>query len=145
MAVSPRDLPGVAAALGEQHQTGVHRAFGVIFTRGVGAEHGKQVVARVLQHLAVVLLDHGGASCEQTVDGGVRVFGVEALCERRGADNVEEQDRHLAKRLIGCRCVRKRSELGAQRRDCGLGQLVAEQFALRLQRGAATTYPYGKA
>ena len=55
----------VACAFGKQVQAGAHRALGIVFLRLFGTEHGQQAVAGVLQHLALMRGDDGGAGAEQ--------------------------------------------------------------------------------
>ena len=55
------------AASREQGQAAAHGALGIVFARFVGAEDGQQVVAGVLQHLAAVGLDDGGAARQRAV------------------------------------------------------------------------------
>ena len=84
-------LLALPPALGEQRQPGAHGALGVVFPGTLGAEHGELAVAGVLQHLAAVRLDDGGAALQSTLDHRMKVLGVEMLSQCRRADDVEKQ------------------------------------------------------
>ena len=142
VAVPQRHQAALAPAFVEQGQAGAHCALGVVFVRLRGAEHGQQAVARVLEHLAVVGLDDDRARRERSVHHGVDVFRVEVLAECGGADDVEEQHRHLPQGLPGRSGRRagglqpvQRGQALAQRSDHGINRRVAQQRALGFQRG----------
>ena len=69
----------------------------------VGAEHGEQVVAGVLQHLAAVRRDDGACSARARRPSPLRSPRDRGAGERGRADDVEEQDADLAQRLFGRR------------------------------------------
>ena len=105
----------------------------------VGAERGQQAVAGVLQHLAVVGLDHRGTARQRAVHHGMDLLGVEVLRKRRRADHVEEEDADLAQGLgrLGGWCRGQVEELGTQGRDRRIDHRVTQQRALSFQRGDA--------
>ena len=133
-------LPSVAAEF-EQRQAAAHRALGIVLARFVGTEHGEQVVAGVLQHLAVVGFDDRGEARQRAVHDRVIVFGVEVLAQRGGAHDVEKQDADLLERLrrLGSARLAQRSELGASRGSSGVDDRIAKSRALGLQRGDAAS------
>ena len=133
VAVGALDLGAKGAALGEQRQAAAHGALGVVFARQIGAEHREQVVAGVLQDLAVVCLDDCRAARERAVHHGVDFLGVEALAQLRRADDVEKEDRDLLERLAGASVRGQFGEPGAQRGQAGVDEGVAEQAALSFQ------------
>ena len=143
VAVLALDLLAECASLGQQGQPAAHAALGVVFARSIGAEHRQQVVARVLQHPATMPADDGGAARQRAVHHARDLLRVEALAQRGRADDVEKEDRDLLQ--LGCRgagrceCGRRGQprEPFAQRRQRDLDHRVAEQTALRLQRGNA--------
>ena len=124
------------AAFGQQGQAGVNGAFGVVFQGHLGTEDRQQVVAGVLQHLAMVGQHDGGEARQRAVDHRMNVLGVQILTQRGGADDVEKQDAHLLQRLpaLGVRCSRlQREALFAQRGQRGVDHRVADQRTLRFQ------------
>ena len=137
MAMTLQHLLAERAALGQQCQPAAHGAHGVVLARLVGAEDGEQVVARVLQYLAAVRVDDGGAARECAIHHRMNVLGIQMLAELRRANDVEEQDRHqleaLFRRDVGRRVVHERGQAGAERRQPGIHECVAEQAALRLK------------
>jgi hypothetical protein len=141
VAVTAPHLVAEQAAGGEQCQAAAHRAFGVVFARRVGAEDGQEAVAGVLQHLAAMGIDDGGAARQRAVHHGVDVLGVEVLAQPGGTDDVEEQDGDLPERLVGWRGAdRRRHIVGqggqsvAQGGEAGVDDSIAEQATLSLQR-----------
>ncbi len=138
VAVPARERIGMAPALGEQRQAGVHGALRIVFAHLVRAERSEQAVAGVLQDLALMRLDDFRAAREQGVDRGVHVFRIEVLGKRGRADDVEEQHAHLAQRLLGRRRGVERCQFGAQRGERRIGKRAAEHRALVLERRDGT-------
>ena len=103
---------------------------------GLGAEGGQHAVAGVLQHAAAVGLRHGGEARERAVHHRVDRLGVELLAHGGGADHVDEQHRHLLQLLCAAAAGGAAARPArAQRRQRGVDHRVAEQRALRFERG----------
>jgi hypothetical protein len=123
---------------GEERQAGADRALGIVLPRFDGPEHGQHAVAGVIQHLAAVLRDDGGELRECAVHHRARRLRIELLRERRGADDVEEQDRRLLedlhRRVIGRRRF-EGNELAAQGNDRRIDHRIAENRALGEEPG----------
>ena len=76
-------------------------------------------------------LDDCGEVLQRTVHDGVDVFGVKPLAQRRGPNQVREQNRHHFELLLRCaQC----GESGSQRDQGYVHDSVTEDAALRLQR-----------
>ena len=81
-------------------------------------------------------LHDGGEALERAVHHRVDRLRVELLAHRGGADDVDEQHRHLLELLVRRRFgARSAASFAAQRRQRGVDHRVAEQRALRLERG----------
>ena len=120
----------------DDRQARMHRTLGVVFTRLVGAEHRQKAVAGVLQYAAMLGLDHRRQPRERAVHHRVHVFRVELAAQRGGTDHVHEQNRDRLELLVAVAGAGSRgSQLLTQRGDGHLGHGVAEQSALRVQRG----------
>jgi hypothetical protein len=99
-----QDLRSERPAELEQRQPATHRAFGIVLPGFVRAERSEDVVARVLEHLAVVRPDDGGAAPERVVHHGADLFRVEALAQRRRPDDVQKHDADLLEGLLRLAC-----------------------------------------
>ena len=103
--------------------------------RCLGAEGGEHAVAGVLQHPAVVRLHDRGEALERAVHHRVDLLGLEMLAHRRGADDVDEQHRHLLELLAHRRPLRAlRGQLAPQRRERRVDDGIAERRPLRFER-----------
>jgi hypothetical protein len=122
------DQLALASTFCEQCEARVHGARGVVFAGLVCAEHRQQTVTRVLQDLAAVRLDDGSSARKCPVHHCVGVLRIQVLGERRGADDIEEEDGDLLESLRRCAgsLCGESSELGAQRSQCDPRHLVAE-------------------
>ena len=127
--VAHADQLALTGAFGQQDQAGPHRVLGIVFARGLGAEHREHAVARVLQHPAVVGLRDGGESRQRAVHERVHVFRVELLAELGGADDVDEEDSGLLQLLLGGGGLQG-GEAGAERGERGVDYRVADDGAL---------------
>ena len=126
---------GERCGLGDDRQAGADRALGVVLERLVGAEHGEQAVAGVLQHATVMRANDCGQPLERAVHDRVDVFGIEPLAELRRADDVHEEHGGGLELLRRAVAVAPRGELFLERRDRHVDDGVAEERALRLQGG----------
>ena len=125
------------AALGQQLKPASHGTLGVVLARLDCAEDREQVVTRVLQHPAKVRFDDSGAACERAIHHGMDVLRIQVLAELRRADHVEKEDRDQLEGLLmvdfGRRLLHEGGQAGAQRRETGIHERVAEQAALSLK------------
>jgi hypothetical protein len=122
----------------DHRQPGAHREFGVVLARRLGTEGGEHAVAGVLQHAPVVGVDRGGEALERAVHHGVDLLGVQALADRGGAHDIDEQHRHLLEllaRQVGLAQRAQAIELAQQRCQRRVDHRTAENRALRLERG----------
>ena len=123
----------------EQGQAAAHGTLGIVFAGFVGAEHGQDVVAGVLQHLAGVRLDDGRPARQGVVHDGADRLGVEVLRERGRADHVQEQDADLPEGLCRHRTALQsrgqRRELGARSRQQRFDHRISQHRPLTFQGG----------
>ena len=105
--------------------------------RFLGAERREHAVAGVLQDPPVVRSHGRGEALERAVHHGVDVLGLEPLADRRRADDVDEEHRHLLQLLVRRRVVVRlqRRQLAPQRLERKLDDGVPEHRPLRLERG----------
>ena len=126
---------GERRRLGDDRQAGADGALGVVLERLVGAEHGQQAVARVLQDAPLVRANDRRQPLEGTVHDRVGVLGVEAFAEPGRADDVHEQHGGRLELLRRAVALASGGELFLQRGDRHGDDGIAEKRALGLQRG----------
>ena len=128
------DLFALARALRQQCKARVDRALGVVFAGYIGTEHGQQAIARILKYPATVGCHDGGETLHRVVHDGMNVFRIEPLAQRRGANDVGEQNRHLLELLIEFLAAQDgQPEVKRHQRRVDHG--IAQRCALRLQCG----------
>jgi hypothetical protein len=91
-------------------ERGAHRPQGVVLVQLGDAEDGHHLVADELLDRALVALDGHPQGIEEAGLHLAQDLRIEALTELRGADQVGEQDRHPAARLVGARGGARRRE-----------------------------------
>ena len=121
------------ARLGDDRQAGADGALGVVLERLVGAEHGEQAVAGVLQDAPLMGVNDRRQAFEGGVHHRVDVFGVEPLTQLRRADDVHEQHGGGLQLLRRALAVAPGRELLLQRGDRHGDDGIAEKRALSLQ------------
>ena len=98
-------LRAVAGDGGDELEAGPDRPLGVVLLRDRGAPDRHDGVADELLHDASVPVDDGPGELEVTGEEIPYFFGIVALGERREADQVAEEDRHVPQ--LGARFARR--------------------------------------
>jgi hypothetical protein len=103
----PGDLGGAPVDVVHQPQAGQHRSLGVVLVGLWSAEQGQQAISCHMLDGSAEGLGGGGHERDRLADDGTEVLGIQALGQRRRADDVGEQRGDRApRRLRGGRAQR---------------------------------------
>ena len=136
-AVARAHCRGLVPRFLDDSQARADSALDVVFTRLLGAERGEHAVAGVLKHAPVMQFHDRGEAFERAVHHGMDVLRTQLLTDRCGADDVDEQHRHLLELLLWRLSLPRlqRREFAPQWGERRIDDRVAENPTLRFERG----------